>query len=107
MTTGRDNSALRLALIAIALIVLLGGAFHDHRFDSDRTDCAVCHSGVQVASPGLPGFLQVPVEASAEFITPPDSDIGTSDPNITAQSPRPPPSLAFPCTFREGLDQAV
>ena len=49
-----------IALVAILVLVLLGGLFHHHEMVSDSDGCSFCHAGIQTPVIGLTGALVTP-----------------------------------------------
>ena len=52
--------ARKTALVAILVLVLLGGLFHHHEMASDSDGCSYCHAGIQTPVIDLTGALVTP-----------------------------------------------
>jgi hypothetical protein len=55
---------MRLAIVAILVLVLFGGLFHHHKYESDSTACSYCHAGVQTPVIDLGGASAAPFIAA-------------------------------------------
>ena len=58
---GRAFASIRaIAIVAILLAALVGGAFHHHTSTSEATACPVCHTGLERPAADLAAVLASP-----------------------------------------------
>jgi hypothetical protein len=57
-------------MVAVAILILLGGVFHRHESDADSLVCAACHAPVQTAIDDFSVSILARDPAPVEFICP-------------------------------------
>jgi hypothetical protein len=91
-----------LAIVAILVLVLLGGLFHHHESASDSAACSYCHAGVQTPVVDLAGALVTPSFAAVGSVAPAQPSDFPRISHFSTLVPRAPPVPNHPLMFWEG-----
>jgi len=82
-----------IAVIAVTIVVLLGGLVHHHANESDESACSYCHAGVQAPVPDLARTLSAPCFAQVADVVPDPISRSVSAQSFSSLIPRAPPSV--------------
>ena len=91
-----------LAVVAVLVVVLLGGLSHHHTSAADADACSYCHVGLETRVIDLTAAGLRPPLASIGYITPTRPSRLPRIVHFLTLIPRAPPITTHPVMFREG-----
>jgi hypothetical protein len=91
-----------LAVVAVLVVVLLGGLSHHHTSAADADACSYCHVGLETPVIDLTGSRVATALASVGYVTPTRPYRLPRIVHFLTHIPRAPPVTTHPVMFREG-----